>query len=69
MPFFINNIDVTVASNAIYGLTSASIYNVNDFGMLFAKSSELREIYLNTTRFVGWAIENNFTARPDLAQV
>lgn len=69
MPFNVNNVDVTVSANAIYGITAASTDNINDFGSLFAQSQDLQEIYLNTTKFITWAINSNFSGRPDLAQV
>ena len=69
MPFNLNNVDVTVAANAIYGITAGSIYNVNDFGSAFLQSDDMQMIYLNTTKFVAWAIKSNFSGRPDLAQV
>ncbi len=69
MPFNVNNVDVTVSANAIFGMTSASVDNINNFGTLFMKSEDMQQIYLNTTRFISWAIESNFSSRPDLAQV
>ncbi|RNA27111.1 transmembrane [Brachionus plicatilis] len=69
MPFNVNNVDVTVAANSIYGITSGAIFNVNDFREYFLKNQELVPIYLNTSFFISWTISNNFTARPDLAQV
>ena len=69
MPFNLNNVDVTVAANAIYGITAGSIYNVNEFGSAFLQSDDMQMIYLNTTKFVAWAIKSNFSERPDLAQV
>ena len=69
MPFNLNNVDVTVAANSVYGITSGSIFNVNNFGDLFLQSADLQAIYLNSTKFISWAIHNNFSSRPDLAQV
>lgn len=69
MPFNINNVDVTVAANSIYGITSGAIYNVNDFADRFINNYDLRQVYLNSTKFIGWAIKTNFSSRPDLAQV
>ena len=69
MPFNVNNVDVTVSANAIYGMTAASTDNINDFGSLFFQSKDLQEIYLNTTKFIAWTINSNFSGRPDLAQV
>lgn len=69
MPFNLNNVDVTVGANSIYGITAGSIYNVNGFTESFLKSPKMIQTYLNTTRFIAWAINSNFTSRPDLAQV
>jgi hypothetical protein len=69
MPFNLNNVDVTVAANSIYGITSASLFNLNNFGDLFVQTPELIQTYLNSTRFITWAIHSNFSGRPDLAQV
>ena len=69
MPFNLNNVDVTVAANSVYGITSGSIFNVNNFGDLFLNNTDLQSIYLNSTKFIGWAVSNNFSSRPDLAQV
>lgn len=69
MPFNINNVDVTVAANSIYGITSGAIYNVNKFRDYFLQDQELQKTYLNTSYFISWTISNNFTARPDLAQI
>jgi hypothetical protein len=69
MPFNLNNVDVTVAANTIYGITSGAIFNTNGFGDKFLQSPELIQTYLNSTRFISWAINGNFSGRPDLAQV
>lgn len=69
MPFNMNNVDVTVGANSIYGIAAGAIYNINGFGDAFLKSPKLIQTYLNTTRFISWAIKTNFTSRPDLAQV
>ncbi len=50
MPFNINNVDVTVCANSIYGITSGSIFNTNDFGTLFLNTPDLQHIYLNSTK-------------------
>ena len=69
MPFNVNNVDLTVSANAIYGITSASIDNINNFGTLFIQSEDLRQTYLNTTKFITTSINSNFSSRPDLALV
>lgn len=69
MPFNLNNVDVTVASNSIYGIASGSIYNINGFGDLFLTQPDMQQIFLNSTKFISWAIQANLSSRPDLAQV
>lgn len=69
MPFNSNNVDVTVCANSIYGITSAALFNINDFASVFLGSTDLQQVYLNSTKLISWAIQSNFTARPDLAQV
>jgi hypothetical protein len=69
MPFNLNNVDVTVGANSIYGITSGALFNINGFGDAFIRSSDIQQVYLNTTKFISWAIKANFSSRPDLAQV
>jgi hypothetical protein len=69
MPFNLNNVDVTVAANSVYGITAASLFNVHGFGDLLLSTPDLVQTYLNSTRFISWAIQTNFSGRPDLAQV
>ena len=69
MPFNVNNVDVTVCANSIYGITSATIYDINGFQQEFLDSPEFQQLYLNTTKFITWAIQTNYSSRPDLALV
>lgn len=69
MPFNLNNVDVTVAANSIYGIASSTIFDINGFQNLFLQNSGLQQIFLNSTNFISWAIKSNFTNRPDLMQV
>jgi hypothetical protein len=69
MPFNLNNVDVTVCANSIYGIASAVLFDVNSFRSLFLQSPQMQQVFLNTTRFISWAIKTNYTKRPDLAQV
>jgi hypothetical protein len=69
MDFNLNNVDVTVVANSVYGITSGSIFNVNGFGDLFLNDKDLVSIYLNSTKFISWAFSTNFSSRPDLAQI
>jgi hypothetical protein len=67
MAFNVNNIDVAVCANSIYGIASGAIYNVNNFQSLFLSSPQMQQTFLNTTKFLSWAIKTNYTKRPDLA--
>jgi hypothetical protein len=69
MPFNVNNVDVTVCANSIYGITSATLYDINGFQKEFLNSLDFQQLYLNTTKFITWAVETNYTSRPDLALV
>ncbi|XP_035678143.1 uncharacterized protein LOC118416934 [Branchiostoma floridae] len=64
MPFFLNNVDVTVAANTLAGITEALLA-----GMVKPTwfDQDLQRIYLNTTAMIAWAVtsETIFT-RPDL---
>ena len=65
MPFNINNVDLTVSVNVLYGLTAAVLSNMEDPKSWF--DDEVQTIYLNTTSLVMYEISNNFSSRPDLA--
>ena len=69
MPFNLNNVDVTVCANVIYGITAATLFNTSAFADTLDASGDLQQVYVNSSRFIGWSIANNYSARPDLAQV
>ncbi len=69
MPFNVNNVDVTVCANAIYGITSAVLFNTSSFAPAFDASADMQQVYLNSSRLIAWSIANNYSSRPDLAQV
>lgn len=66
MPFNINNVDVTVASNAVFGITMVAVTNVSSDPLALI-DAEIEQIYLNTTALIAHEIANNLTSRPDLA--
>lgn len=66
MPFNVNNVDITVAANVIYGITAAALSNLNDFDQWFLNSTELQQAYLNSTHYLSWSIISNFSSRPEL---
>ncbi len=66
MPFHVNNIDLAVSANVLYGITT-SILN----GLVPSPEDwfdeELQIIYENTTTLISYIVDTNFTGRPDLA--
>ena len=65
MPFNVNNVDLTVSANVIYGMTAAVLANMSNPSHWF--DTEAQMIYENTTDLIAWSIERNFSSRPDLA--
>ena len=65
MPFNTNNIDLTVSSNVVYGLTAAVLGGMGDPKQWF--DEDVQMIYENTTDLLAWGIERNFSSRPDIA--
>ena len=67
MPFHVNNIDLTVGTNVVYGITAALLSNLSlsDASKWF--DEDVQMIYLNTTHLIAWMIRTNFSGRPDLA--
>ncbi|KAK6985584.1 hypothetical protein BgiMline_015171 [Biomphalaria glabrata] len=65
MPFQLNNVDVTVAANTIYGITSSILSGLVSPDVL--ADPVLEQIYINTSSLIAFVIKTNFTGRPDLA--
>lgn len=65
MPFNINNVDLTVSANVIYGLTAALLSDMVDHTTWF--DEEVQTLYDSTTALLSWQIAHNFSSRPDLA--
>lgn len=65
MPFHANNVDLTVSTNVLYGISSTLLLNNTNETDWF--DSELQTIYENTTNLVAWYIARNFSNRPDLS--
>lgn len=67
MPFLCNNVDATVASNTIFGLTK-TVLTDPDYATWFSPS--LRQVYENTAELLAWGIETAaIFNRPDLSLV
>ena len=65
MPFDINNIDVSVAANGVFGLTAAILNGLVNADIL--DDPDIRQIYLNSSTLIAYMIETNFSSRHDLA--
>ena len=65
MPFNINNVDLTVSANVIYGLTAALLSDMEDPTTWF--DEEVQTLYDSTVVLLSWEIARNFSSRPDLA--
>ena len=66
MPFNINNVDLTVSTNVLYGLTAAVLAQLEGSETWF-DDPDLQMIYENTSSLLAWEIERNFSNRMDLA--
>ena len=65
MPFHVNNVDLTVGANSIYGMTAAVLSNLTDSKEWF--DEDLQVIYENTSSLITHMISHNFSSRPDFA--
>lgn len=65
MPFNVNNVDVTVAANGIYGITNGVLSGLLPSSML--EDPDIQQIYLNTSAMIAHGIKTNLTNRKDLA--
>lgn len=65
MPFHVNNIDLTVGANVVYGITSSILSQLTDPRDWF--DEDIQMIYENTTNLIAWMIQRNFSGRPDIA--
>ncbi|WAR15160.1 hypothetical protein MAR_005265 [Mya arenaria] len=65
MPFNTNNVDVTVAANAVFGITTSILNGVIDSTVL--DDTDIKQIYWNTSNLIASMIQTNFSSRHDLA--
>ncbi|XP_061197949.1 uncharacterized protein LOC133206058 [Saccostrea echinata] len=65
MPFNINNVDITVAANAIYGLTNGILTGILPKSVI--EDPDIQQIYLNTSALIAYEINTNLSNRRDLA--
>ncbi|KAL8564292.1 hypothetical protein ACOMHN_050903 [Nucella lapillus] len=64
MPYQMNNVDVTVSANAIYGLTASVLSGLLPASLL--EDPLIRQIYVNTTSMVASQISHRLYNRRDL---
>jgi hypothetical protein len=70
MPYHVNNVDMTVASNFLFGTSQAVLEGLNGGSArdYFVSHADFQQVYENTAQLVSWAIETGAaTARPDIA--
>ncbi|XP_064611745.1 uncharacterized protein LOC135475740 [Liolophura sinensis] len=65
MPFNVNNVDVTVSANAIFGITAAVASGLVNESVL--NDPDVEKIYSSTSDMLVWEIERDFEGRRDLA--
>jgi hypothetical protein len=59
MPFNLNNVDVTVGANALYGITSAIIYDLLDFKEYFNQDMQVNIILKSSLKFMTSRLYNS----------
>lgn len=64
-PSDVNNVDVTVSANALYGITNGILSGLVTTEVL--EDPEIQQLYLNTSTMIAFQINTNFSGRPDLA--
>ena len=70
MPFFLNNVDLTVGANVIYSITATLLTGLTGSAAQSQAlwfDQDLQTIYENTTSLIAWMINSNFSGRPDFA--
>ncbi|XP_076465682.1 uncharacterized protein LOC143297295 [Babylonia areolata] len=68
MPLQVNNVDITVAANAIYGITASVLSGLLPPSVLDPhKDPEIAQVYHNTSTMIAFMIRHQFFGRPDLA--
>ncbi|KAL5014185.1 hypothetical protein ScPMuIL_008455 [Solemya velum] len=65
IPGNINNVDVTVAANAIFGITNGILTGL--FNATLLDDADIQKLYLNTSTLISYEIMTNLSDRQDLA--
>ena len=67
MPFNVNNIDATVAANALFGITEMVLHGPSAYREKFVNDRVLQDMYLSTATLLEWVLRTNqLSIRPDL---
>ncbi len=64
MPFHVNNVDLTVGANTIYGITASVLTKIADPQQWF--DEDVQMVYENTTNLIAHMVSSNFSSRPDI---
>ena len=65
MPFNLNNVDLTVSVNVLYGLTAAVLSDMDNPNLWF--DANMQTLYQSIIDMVTYELQLNFSSRPDLA--
>ena len=65
MPTNVNNVDLTVLANVLYGLTAAVLSDMDNPGSWF--DTEVQTLYKDITDVIIYELQSNLSSRPDLA--
>ena len=65
MPFNLNNIDLTVSANVLYGITAAVLSDMDNPELWF--DTDVQTLYQNTVDMIIYELQTNLSSRPDLA--
>ena len=65
MPFNLNNIDLTVSTNVLYGLTAAVLSDMDNPDSWF--DNDMQTLYQSIIDMITYELQLNFSSRPDLA--
>jgi hypothetical protein len=72
MPFNVNNVDLAVSSNFLYGLTNAVVRDLFDgaASKRFASDADLRTLYESTAQLLAWGVTSGAVfRRPDIGML
>ena len=65
MPFNLNNVDLTVSANVLYGLTAAVLSDLDNPELWF--DADVQMLYQSIVDMIIYELQSNLSSRPDLA--